>query len=150
MQSYLVQRKKNRFVHEWLQQVQATEREFQTLSNELQRKGFVRQFFVGGEAAKLNARVRELIEQGKYFGEPVHDDYNVKGEKFLTKEIYLGREKLSGYRWRYSLLAAVLTVLVNVRVLIRPYGLFEICFDLLKIMELITWVQAGRAHGVLG
>ncbi|XP_051116847.1 probable disease resistance protein At4g27220 [Andrographis paniculata] len=80
-------KKRKREVHTWLEQVQSLESEFHSLENRLQREGFVREFIGGGEAAKLEARVRGLVEQSRYFGELVLNAYDQKGEKLLIGEL---------------------------------------------------------------
>ncbi|XP_051117112.1 probable disease resistance protein At4g27220 [Andrographis paniculata] len=80
-------RKRKREVGDWLEQVQSIDNELGMLESEMQMEGFVTQFFGGGRAAKLEARVRELVEQRQHFGELVVDDYEIKGDKFCVEEL---------------------------------------------------------------
>ncbi|XP_051117102.1 probable disease resistance protein At4g27220 isoform X4 [Andrographis paniculata] len=80
-------RKRKREVGDWLEQVQSIDNELGILESQMRMEGFVTQFFGGGRAAKLEARMRELVEQRQHFGELVVDDYEIKGDKFCVGEL---------------------------------------------------------------
>ncbi|XP_051117110.1 probable disease resistance protein At4g27220 isoform X8 [Andrographis paniculata] len=80
-------RKRKREVGDWLEQVQSIDNELGMLESEMRMEGFVTQFFGGGLAAKVEARVRELVEQRQHFGELVLEDCNIRGDKFRIGDL---------------------------------------------------------------
>ncbi|XP_051116756.1 probable disease resistance protein At4g27220 isoform X2 [Andrographis paniculata] len=80
-------KKRKREVGDWLEQVQLIDNELGMLESEMRMEGFVTQLFGGGRAAKLEARVRDLVEQRQHFGELVLDDCKIMGDKFQIGEL---------------------------------------------------------------
>ncbi|PIN22616.1 Apoptotic ATPase [Handroanthus impetiginosus] len=81
-------KKRKREVEEWLKHVNMIKNEFRTLESEVETQGFLRKFINGDQAAQLNAKVHQLVEQGRYFGELVVDVYETRGEALLTTNLF--------------------------------------------------------------
>ncbi|KAK6128131.1 hypothetical protein DH2020_038121 [Rehmannia glutinosa] len=81
-------KKRKKEVELWLVEVQKIERAFMVLENKLQSEGFVLRFLGGGRVANMiNEKVDKLVEQSRYFGEPVLGVYQSRGEALLTTRL---------------------------------------------------------------
>ncbi|PIM99265.1 Apoptotic ATPase [Handroanthus impetiginosus] len=76
-------KKRKREVKNWLKEIKKIEGEFRELEEEIQSQGFIGRFLGGDAAAKMNARVSELVEQSQHFGELLLDK-SCNGEALLT------------------------------------------------------------------
>lgn len=76
-------KKRKREVEDWLKQVQLIQTDFL----ELQSRGYITRLFSGGRVATLMKRTNDLYEQSRHFGEVLVDDYDPRGEAFLTAEM---------------------------------------------------------------
>ncbi|PIN21531.1 hypothetical protein CDL12_05765 [Handroanthus impetiginosus] len=81
-------KKRKREVEEWLKQVKVIENEVCRLESEAQTQGFFGKFFNGDQATQLNAKVHQLIEQSRHFGELLVNVSETKGETLLTTNLF--------------------------------------------------------------
>ncbi|PIN22912.1 Apoptotic ATPase [Handroanthus impetiginosus] len=79
-------KKIKREVKNWLKEIKKIKGEFRELEEEIQSQGFIGRFLGGHAAAKMNARVSELVEQSQHFGELLLDK-SCNGEALLTTKL---------------------------------------------------------------
>ncbi|PIN21236.1 Apoptotic ATPase [Handroanthus impetiginosus] len=80
------EKKRKREVKNWLKEIKKIKGEFRQLEEEIQSQGFIGRFLGGDTAAKMNARISELVEQSQHFGELLLDK-SCYGEALLTTKL---------------------------------------------------------------